>query len=152
MKTSPHILIQLFKMPYNSKFICFEDDQTRLHATITFSNATNVNRIFFELENLNSENFKLIQIKLCKEQDSKNHSSQKKFIYRVLMINDAENSNSSVYTLKNQELGKLDLAKNNEAHFFFNIVSSAEVNTYVDNCDYNDEKPRTKDGYIIVSL
>jgi len=152
MKISPNISLSRLRMPHTSKFVCYADDEAILHATMFFDGTTKVKKIEFELENLNSETFKMVQVKLCEERDLKTSSNGKRFIYRVMLIQDADSSQNSAYTLETQELGKLDFINNNEAHFFFNIIDNNDVNYYLNNCDYNTNKPRTKDGYIIVSI
>ncbi|HIB38604.1 hypothetical protein [Mesonia sp.] len=152
MSNLPKIVINSFTMPHTAAFTCFEDDAVKITNQISFSSGTNVSKIDVTLENKNSEKYELAHIMLCQEEEINNQSVSKKYFYRVLLVDNADTSNPSTYILDGNELGNLSLAKHNEAQFLFHVISKSEIDHYKDTCDFVYTKPRTKDGYIIVSL
>ncbi|TXK76236.1 hypothetical protein [Mesonia sp. K4-1] len=136
------------KLPYPPEFICYEDDDIKVYSRITFSNETLVERIDFSCENKNETQFEIADIKFCGNKKNLNHPST--YNFRVLLINDGhQNSN---YILEGNELGHLNLELNAKAYFSFNVIDSSQVNEFKDNCNFNSDKPRSKDGYIIITI
>jgi len=135
------------KLPYPPEFICYEDDEISINARITFSNETTVEKIDFTCENKNETTFEINDIKFCGSK--KNLNNRNSFNFRVLLISDGQNN---TYTLEGAALGQLDLEIDAQANFYFNVIESDRINEFKNNCNFNSVKPKTKDGYIIITI
>ncbi|HET8838651.1 MAG TPA: hypothetical protein VFM82_06605, partial [Flavobacteriaceae bacterium] len=72
--------------------------------------------------------------------------------YRINLMGDKSNPTNSRFIVDQTALGNLDMQENHLVRFIFNCITSGELEQYERfPCKFSQEKPKSKDGVIIVS-
>lgn len=135
-------------MPFNRPFIAFEDNEIILTVELRWTKpTTQVERVDFLLENKDILNtYKLHSLTRCENE-------KEAVFYRLTLVEAEEMPTFATLSASPNILGRLDLAKGEHMFIKFNCIEPNEVERYDENpCEFNMDKPRSKDGNIIVSI
>ncbi len=144
LKKVPRTKLTELSMPYNNTFTCFEDEEILLEIKFIWKKKTEVQEIEFYLENKKSNVlFKINNIVKCQSGN----------FFRMNLVKDNSNPASSVHIADKIILGALDMKENHLVRFLFNCIGSGELGEYEKfPCKFSQDKPKSKDGCIIVSV